>query len=105
VMLGGSTTGISRTATINLRSIGVSLPARPVRTSRSHPRNHDGEYFTCLAIARTTADPRPGSDEISRACEEARLRDERLPEAGRDAAETCARLPGPRRHGGREHDR
>jgi hypothetical protein len=40
-----------------------------VRVSRAHPRNHDGNYFTMLAT-RTTATPRPGSDEINRACEE-----------------------------------
>ena len=54
---------------INQRTVGVSVPGKPVRVTRSHPRNHDGDYFTFLA-ARTTASPRPGSDEISRACEE-----------------------------------
>jgi hypothetical protein len=54
---------------INLRSIGVSAPIHPVRVKKDHPRNHDGEYFTVLA-ARTTANPRPGSDEIKRAFEE-----------------------------------
>jgi hypothetical protein len=55
---------------INQRNIGVSIPGRPVRVPHSHPRNHDGDYFTVLA-AHTTAHPRPGSDEISRAYEEA----------------------------------
>lgn len=54
---------------MNLRGIGVSVPGRPVRVDRDHPRNHDGEFFTVL-VTRTTADPRPGSDEIRRACEE-----------------------------------
>ena len=54
---------------INQRTVGVSVPGKPVRVTRSHPHNHDGDYFTFLA-ARTTASPRPGSDEISRACEE-----------------------------------
>jgi hypothetical protein len=54
---------------INQRTVGVSVPGIPVRVSHDHPRNHDGDYFTFLA-ARTTASPRPGSDEISRACEE-----------------------------------
>ena len=54
---------------INLRNIGVSVPARPVRVSRDHPRNHDGDYFSVL-VTRTTANPRPGSDEIKKACEE-----------------------------------
>ena len=54
---------------VNLRNIGISIPGRPVKVSRGHPRNHVGDYFTVLA-ARTTASPRPGSDEILRACEE-----------------------------------
>ena len=55
---------------INQRNIGVSIPGRPVRVTHAHPRNHDGDYFTVLAT-RTVAGPQPGSDEISRACEEA----------------------------------
>lgn len=54
---------------MNLRNVGVSVPGHPVHVSKSHPRNHDGEYFTVL-VTRTTANPRPGSDEIKRACEE-----------------------------------
>ncbi len=54
---------------INLRNIGVSIPGKPVQVNRGHPRNHDGDYFTVLA-ARTTATPRPGSDDINRAFEE-----------------------------------
>ena len=54
---------------VNLRSIGVSVPRRPVRVSQAHPRNHDGDCFTVLA-ARTTAQPQPGSDDIQRAFEE-----------------------------------
>jgi len=54
---------------INLRSIGVSVPGRPVHVKKEHPRNHDGEYFTVL-VTRTTANPSPGSDEIKRAFEE-----------------------------------
>lgn len=55
---------------INLRNIGVSVPvADGVRVGKDLPRNHDGEYFTVL-VARTTANPRPGSDEIKRAFEE-----------------------------------
>ena len=53
----------------NLRNVGVSVPGHKVRTGRKHPRNHDGEYFSVL-VTRTTAHPRPGSDEIQRACEE-----------------------------------
>ncbi len=54
---------------INQRSLGVSIPGKPVRVSHSNPRNQDADYFTVLA-ARTTAQPKPGSDEINRACEE-----------------------------------
>jgi hypothetical protein len=54
----------------NQRNIGVSIPGKPVRVPHSNARNHDGEYFTVLA-AHTTAQPRPGSDEINRAYEEA----------------------------------
>ena len=53
----------------NQRNVGVSIPGRPVRVPKSHPRNHDGETFTVL-VTRTTADPKPGSDEISKAFEE-----------------------------------
>ena len=54
---------------INLRNIGVSVPLRSVSVDKSHPRNHDGEYFTVL-VTRTTAHPKPGSDEIIKAFEE-----------------------------------
>lgn len=55
---------------IDLRNIGVSLLNTPVRVGRGHPRNHDGEAYSVL-LTRTHAKPRPGSGEISRACEEA----------------------------------
>lgn len=55
---------------LNQRNVGVSIPGRPVRVPKDHPRNHDGEFFSVL-VTRTVANPRPGSDEIKRACEEA----------------------------------
>jgi hypothetical protein len=55
---------------VNLRNVGVSVPTGPVVVSRAHPRNHDATHFTVL-VTRTTAHPRPGSDEISRAFEDA----------------------------------
>ena len=55
---------------VNLRTIGVSVPGRKVVVKKDHPRNHDGDYFTVL-VARVTAEPKPGSDEIKRAFEEA----------------------------------
>jgi hypothetical protein len=54
---------------MNLRNVGVSVPARSVRASQGHPRNHGGDYFSALAT-RTTALPKPGSDEIVKAFEE-----------------------------------
>lgn len=56
-------------ADLNQRGIGVSLLGKPVRVDRDHPRNHDGEAFTVL-VTRTVNEPRPGSDEISKAFEE-----------------------------------
>lgn len=53
----------------NQRNVGVAVPAGPVRVARTHPRNHDGDFFSVL-VTRTVAKPRPGSDEISRAFEE-----------------------------------
>jgi len=53
----------------DLRDIGVSVPLRPVRAKKDHPRNHDGSHFSAI-VTRTVAQPRPGADEIKRACEE-----------------------------------
>jgi hypothetical protein len=55
---------------LNQRNVGISIPNIPVCVPRTHPRNHDGAYFSVL-VTRTTADPVPGSDQITRACEEA----------------------------------
>jgi hypothetical protein len=55
---------------LNLRNVGVSVPGHAVRASRGHPRNHDGDCFSILAT-RSVAEPRPGSDEIKKAFEEA----------------------------------
>ena len=60
----------SPTNEVNLRNVGVCVPGRPVRVPKDHPRNHDGEYFSVI-VTRTVANPRPGSDEIKRASEEA----------------------------------
>ena len=54
----------------NLRGIGVSVCGKPVQVPRTHERNHDGTAFTVL-VTRLTDDPTPGSDEISKAFEEA----------------------------------
>jgi hypothetical protein len=55
---------------LNLRNIGVSAPTKPVSVKKDHPRNHDGAYFSVL-VTKTTAIPKPGSDEIKKAYEEA----------------------------------
>jgi dipeptidyl aminopeptidase/acylaminoacyl peptidase len=52
------------------RNVGVCVMGRGVRVKKSHPRNHDGEYFSVL-VTRTTSAPTPGSDEIRRAFEDA----------------------------------
>jgi hypothetical protein len=52
------------------RNVGVCVLNRPVSVKPAHPRNHDGRAFSVL-VTRTTADPRPGSDEIRRAYEDA----------------------------------
>lgn len=54
---------------VNLRNIGVSVPIQPVIVNKDHPRNHDGAFFSAV-VTRTVANPRPGSDQINRACEE-----------------------------------
>jgi hypothetical protein len=54
----------------NLRTIGVASRLGPPVRVHPGPENHDGEMFAVVA-ARVTADPRPGSDEISRAFEDA----------------------------------
>lgn len=54
----------------NQRNVGVSVPGQTVHVSREHPRNHDGSMFSVL-VTQTVKAPRPGSDEISRAFEDA----------------------------------
>lgn len=54
----------------NQRNIGVSVPGMPVTVPRTHPRNLDGTHFSVL-VTRTENMPWPGSDDISRAFEEA----------------------------------
>jgi dipeptidyl aminopeptidase/acylaminoacyl peptidase len=54
----------------NQRNVGVSVPVRSVRVPANHPRNRGGAAFS-VVVTRTVNQPRPGSDEISRAFEEA----------------------------------
>ncbi len=55
----------------NQRTVGVAVPAGPegVQVGRTHPRNHDGDFFNVI-VARTVDRPRPGSDDINKAWEE-----------------------------------
>jgi hypothetical protein len=57
------------------RNVAVAIP-RPVTVPTTHPRNHDGTHFS-VVVTRTVAAPRDGSDDISRACEEAWVGDTR----------------------------
>lgn len=59
------------------RNVGVSLLDHPVHVPHTHPRNHDGTAFSVL-VTQTTANPRPGSDEICRAYEEGWIDDRRI---------------------------
>jgi dipeptidyl aminopeptidase/acylaminoacyl peptidase len=52
------------------RNVGVSVPGQRIRLKHDHPRNHEGESFSVL-VTRTVSNPRPGSDEIRRAVEDA----------------------------------
>jgi hypothetical protein len=54
---------------LNQRNVAVALP-RGVRVPRTHPRNHDGAFFSAV-VTTTVNNPRPGSDEINRAYEDA----------------------------------
>lgn len=55
---------------INLRTIGVTVLGSRVSVNPDHPRNHSADGFSVL-LARVTARPRPGSDEIRKAFEDA----------------------------------
>jgi len=53
----------------NLRGVGVTVLDTPVTVLPTHPRNHSGHVS--VLVTRLVDEPRPGSDEICRACEEA----------------------------------
>lgn len=59
----------ARDPMLDLRNVGVALPFGPVSPPCRHPREYAGQYW-CALVSRTTAQPTPGSDEISRAYEE-----------------------------------
>ncbi len=53
------------------RNVGVAVPwPERIETGRNDSRNHDGNFFTVL-VTTTVASPEPGSDEISKAYEDA----------------------------------
>ena len=52
------------------RNIAVALPEESVSIRDKGPREHDGSHF-CVVVSKTTLAPYPGSDQISRAFEEA----------------------------------
>lgn len=80
----------------NQRNVAVAVPVPGgVQVPRSHPRNHDGGWFA-VVVTRTVNRPRPGSDEISRACEEGWLPD-------RDGRRRLAFLGNVAAPDGREH--
>jgi hypothetical protein len=54
----------------NRRCVAVSVCGEAVRVPAAHPRNHDGTAFS-VVVTELHDRPRPGSDEIFRACEEA----------------------------------
>jgi hypothetical protein len=55
---------------LNQRNVGVAVPLGAVTVPRTHERNHDGALFSVL-VTRTVRNPRPGSDEIAKAYEDA----------------------------------
>lgn len=57
-------------ADLNQRNVAVADFSREVGVRRTHPRNHSGGAFS-VVVTRTVNAPTPGSDEISRAYEEA----------------------------------
>ena len=54
----------------NRRTVAVAVPGRSVQVPKSSARNHDGTAFS-VVVAATTDRPRPGSDDLSRAFEDA----------------------------------
>ncbi|WKZ94375.1 DUF3748 domain-containing protein [Chimaeribacter arupi] len=58
-----------RDPALDLRNVGIAVPLHAVAPAKHHPREYDGSHF-CVLVSRTTPQPQPGSDEISRAYEE-----------------------------------
>jgi Protein of unknown function (DUF3748)/WD40-like Beta Propeller Repeat len=62
--------GASDSGDRNQRNVGISMRGKPVHVPHGHERNHDGESFSVL-VTRTVNDPQPGSDEVSKAYDDA----------------------------------
>lgn len=58
----------------NRRCVGVSAPLGNVTVPKTHPRNHDGEFFS-VVVTEVTDQPQPGSDQIWTAYEDAWIGD------------------------------
>lgn len=55
---------------LDQRNVAIAVPIGPVNVSpKIHFREYSGDYFCCV-VTRTTQQPKPSSDEISRAYEE-----------------------------------
>ena len=54
---------------LDKRNVGVAVPYGPVLPRGQHPREYGGSHW-CVLVSQTTAQPKPGSDEINRAYEE-----------------------------------
>lgn len=54
---------------LDLRNVGVAVPLHPVNITKQHAREYSGSHF-CVLISQTTANPKPGSDQINKAYEE-----------------------------------
>jgi hypothetical protein len=57
-------------ADLNQRNVAVAAAYAAVNPPLTHPRNHAGQFFSVLAT-KTVNEPRPGTDDIQRAYEEA----------------------------------
>lgn len=54
----------------DLRTVGVMAPLQAVGVADARPGDEFGGAWFSVLVAVVTPDPRPGSDELSRACEE-----------------------------------
>jgi WD40 repeat protein len=75
----------------NQRNVGVSVVGRPVEVPKTHPRNHDGSAYSVL-FTKTVGNPQPGSDEISRAYEDAWIDNRRIAFLGDVVSESGERV-------------